>query len=128
MSLCFLSVPNINTAMSGWRLLAHDSTRLTEIVGGVPLDEAAIGVEQATRAKDGSFGFDFAGTYTRIITNELIEYSFGDRNAKVEFIQNPTDVKVRVSFDPESSHSLDQQREGWQAILNRFSQYVVAKC
>ncbi|MBA4016193.1 MAG: ATPase [Pirellula sp.] len=75
-------------------------------------------------AKDGSFGFDFAGTYTNIVTNELIEYSFGDRHAKVEFIQNPTDVTVRVLFDPEPTHSLDQQRDGWQAILNRFSQYV----
>ena len=78
-------------------------------------------------AKDGSFGFDFAGTYTRIVTNELIEYSFGDRTAKVEFIQDPTDVKVRVSFDAESSHSIDQQRDGWQAILNRFSQYVLTQ-
>lgn len=75
-------------------------------------------------AKDGSFGFDFAGTYTKIVTNELIEYSFGERIAKVEFIQNPHDVTVRVSFDAESSHSIDQQRDGWQAILNRFSQYV----
>jgi len=32
-------------------------------------------------AKDGSAGFDFAGTYTKITTNELIEYSFGDRTA-----------------------------------------------
>lgn len=78
-------------------------------------------------AKDGSFGFDFAGTYTNIVTNELIEYSFGDRNAKVEFIPNPTDVTVRVSFDAESTHSMDQQRDGWQAILNRFSQYVSAR-
>lgn len=75
-------------------------------------------------AKDGSFGFDFAGTYTRVIANELIEYSFGDRKAKVEFIQQPTGVKVRVSFDPESSHSIEQQRDGWQAILDRFAQYV----
>lgn len=79
-------------------------------------------------AKDGSFGFDFAGTYTKIVTNELIEYSFGDRNAKVEFVQNPHDVTVRVSFDAESSHSIDQQRDGWQAILNRFSQYVQTQC
>ena len=78
-------------------------------------------------AKDGSFGFDFAGTYTRIVTNELIEYSFGERHAKVEFIQDPADVKVRVSFDAEASHSIDQQRDGWQAILNRFSQYVMTK-
>ena len=37
-------------------------------------------------AKDGSMGFDFAGTYTRIVPNELIEYAFGERNAKVEFV------------------------------------------
>lgn len=30
-------------------------------------------------AKDGSFGFDFAGTYTKIVPNALIEYAFGDR-------------------------------------------------
>jgi uncharacterized protein YndB with AHSA1/START domain len=35
-------------------------------------------------AKDGSMGFDFAGTYTKIVENELIEYSFGDRMAQVE--------------------------------------------
>lgn len=78
-------------------------------------------------AKDGSFGFDFAGAYTKIVTNELIEYSFGDRTAKVEFIQNPTDVKVRVSFEAETTHPIEQQRDGWQAMLNKFSQYVGAK-
>jgi uncharacterized protein YndB with AHSA1/START domain len=36
-------------------------------------------------AKDGSMGFDFAGTYTKIIEPKLIEYSFGDRKAQVEF-------------------------------------------
>jgi len=77
-------------------------------------------------AKDGSFGFDFSGTYTKIVTNELIEYSFGDRNAKVEFIQCPTGVMVRVSFDPESIHSNEQQRAGWQAILDRFGQHVLS--
>ena len=30
-------------------------------------------------AKDGSFGFDFAGTYTKIVPHKLIEFSFGDR-------------------------------------------------
>lgn len=78
-------------------------------------------------ARDGSFGFDFAGTYTNIVTHELLEYSFGDRTAKVEFLPSPNGVTVRVTFDPESTHSLDQQRDGWQAILNRFSQYVQGK-
>ncbi len=33
-------------------------------------------------AKDGSFGFDFAGTYTNIVDEKLIEYDFGDRRRK----------------------------------------------
>ena len=77
-------------------------------------------------AKDGSTGFDFAGTYTKIIEPELIEYSFGDRRAKVEFTPSPTDVNVRVTFDSESTHSIEQQRQGWQSILNNFARYVQA--
>jgi uncharacterized protein YndB with AHSA1/START domain len=46
-------------------------------------------------AKDGSFGFDFAGTYTNVIPNRLIEYSFGDRAATVEFTEKPEGVSVR---------------------------------
>lgn len=75
-------------------------------------------------AKDGSFGFDFAGTYTNVVPNRLIEYSFGDRAAKVEFTEKPEGVSVRVSFDAEPTHSIEQQQAGWQAILNNFAQYV----
>ena len=75
-------------------------------------------------AKDGSFGFDFAGTYTNVVPNRLIEYSFGDRAAKVEFAENPEGVSVRVSFDAESTHSDEQQQAGWQAILNNFARHV----
>lgn len=75
-------------------------------------------------AKDGSFGFDFAGTYTKIIPLELIEYVFGDRTATVEFKQTLDGVTVQVSFVPETEHPIEQQQEGWQAILNRFAKYV----
>lgn len=75
-------------------------------------------------AKDGSFGFDFAGTYTKIIPHERIEYSFGDRAAVVEFVAGAQGVTVRVSFDAEETHSIDQQRDGWQAILNNFAKHV----
>jgi uncharacterized protein YndB with AHSA1/START domain len=78
-------------------------------------------------AKDGSMGFDFSGTYTRIVANELIEYSFGDRNARVEFHQTPGGIKVRVTFDSEETHSEEQQREGWQLILNNFNRHVVSQ-
>lgn len=75
-------------------------------------------------AKDGSFGFDFAGTYTKIVPNELIEYSFGDRTGQVEFFARENGVTVRVTFDAESENSVEQQRQGWQAILNNFAKYV----
>lgn len=78
-------------------------------------------------AKDGSFGFDFEGTYTKVVPHSLIEYSFGDRTAVVEFLEGAGGVLVRVSFDSEETHSIEQQREGWQAILNRFKEHVEAK-
>lgn len=78
-------------------------------------------------AKDGSFGFDFAGTYTKIVPNKLIEYSFGERTAAVEFLTGAHGVSVRVTFDAESENPVEQQRQGWQAILNNFARYVEAR-
>jgi uncharacterized protein YndB with AHSA1/START domain len=78
-------------------------------------------------AKDGSFGFDFSGTYTRIVPGKLIEYTFGDRAAVVEFLPAANGVTVRVTFDAETTHPEEQQRQGWQAILNNFAKHVVAK-
>ena len=75
-------------------------------------------------AKDGSFGFDFAGTYTKIVPHKLIEYSFGDRAGAVEFVPEMNGVTVRVMFDAETTHPIEQQRQGWQAILNNFSKHV----
>lgn len=77
-------------------------------------------------AKDGSAGFDFAGTYTKIVEHELIEYSFGDREAQVEFSDSADGVRVRVTFDSESTFSIEQQRAGWQAILDHFARHVQA--
>lgn len=78
-------------------------------------------------AKDGSFGFDFAGEYTKLIPQQLIEYSFGERNATVEFTEGPDGVLVKITFDPESIHPEEQQRSGWQAILDNFAKHVSAR-
>jgi uncharacterized protein YndB with AHSA1/START domain len=77
-------------------------------------------------AKDGSMGFDFTGTYTRIVDQELLECSFGDRVLLVEFVSGRDGVTVRETFDAESTHTVDQQRQGWQAILNNFAKHVEA--
>ena len=78
-------------------------------------------------AKDGSMGFDFAGTYTQIVENKLIEYTFGDRTARIEFAEAPNGVRVRVTFDPEQENPVELQRGGWQSILDNFARYVEAK-
>ena len=78
-------------------------------------------------ARDGSFGFDFAGTYTKVVPEELIEYSFGDRHCVVEFTPERKGVTVKVTFDAETTNSEQQQRQGWQAILDNFTRHVEAK-
>jgi uncharacterized protein YndB with AHSA1/START domain len=77
-------------------------------------------------AKDGSMGFDFAGTYTQVVENQLIEYAFGDRTAQVEFEAGSEGVTVRVSFEPENEYPVEQQQYGWQSILNNFKRHVEA--
>jgi uncharacterized protein YndB with AHSA1/START domain len=78
-------------------------------------------------AKDGSMGFDFAGTYTHVARHERIDCAFGDRTLVVEFVPTPGGVTVRETFEAESTHSVEQQREGWQAILNNFARHAQAK-
>ena len=75
-------------------------------------------------AKDGSFGFDFAGEYTKVVPLRLIEYTFGDRIGLVEFTEGAEGVLVTVTFDAEKTHSDEQQRTGWQAILDSFARHV----
>ena len=75
-------------------------------------------------AKDGSMGFDFAGTYTKVQEHRLIEASLGDRVLLVEFDVGPDGVIVRETFDAESTHSIEQQRDGWQSILDNFARHV----
>jgi uncharacterized protein YndB with AHSA1/START domain len=88
-----------------------------------------VGGEFSSRmeAKDGSMGFDFAGTYTKVLQHQLIEASFGDRALLVEFEVGPNGVTVRETFDAESAHSVEQQRDGWQAILDNFARHVENK-
>ncbi|HET6397082.1 MAG TPA: SRPBCC family protein [Pseudoxanthomonas sp.] len=78
-------------------------------------------------AKDGSMGFDFEGTYTRVVPREAIEYRMSDgREVRVEFLARPEGVLVRETFDAEATHPPEFQRQGWQAILDSFGRYVEA--
>jgi uncharacterized protein YndB with AHSA1/START domain len=81
--------------------------------------------EARMEAKDGSFGFEFAGIYDQVKTNELIEYTMEDgRKVHVHFISNGNETEVVETFDAEGTHSVEMQRDGWQAILNNFKKYA----
>jgi uncharacterized protein YndB with AHSA1/START domain len=79
-------------------------------------------------AKDGSVGFDFEGTYTRVVPYKAIEYRMSDgREVKVEFSERSGGVHVMETFDAETENSPELQRKGWQAILDNFARHVEAK-
>ncbi len=75
-------------------------------------------------ARDGSEGFDFEGVYTKVVDQELIEYEFGGRVARVSFSSSDGASQITVEFEPESTHPADIQQAGWQAILDNFAKYV----
>ena len=78
-------------------------------------------------AKDGSAGFDLGGVYTRVIAHERIEYVLDDgRAVTVEFAPAGEGCTVTETFETESVNPVEQQRAGWQAILDSFAQYAAA--
>jgi uncharacterized protein YndB with AHSA1/START domain len=79
-------------------------------------------------ARDGSSGFDFWGTYTDIKTCELIEYTLGDeRKVKITFSAIDNKTEIVETFEAENTYTVDQQRIGWQSILNNFKKYAESK-
>ena len=79
-------------------------------------------------AKDGSEGFDFEGTYTRVVPTQLIEYRMSDgREARVRFAEQSGAVVVTETCDAESENSAEVQRGGWQAILDNFRRHVESR-
>lgn len=80
---------------------------------------------QRMEAKDGSFGFDFAATYTEIETNKKISYAMEDgRKCTVTFTPNGNETHMSVAFEAETVNSVELQQGGWQAILNSFKKYT----
>lgn len=79
-------------------------------------------------AKDGSMGFDFAGTYTRVVPGKLLEYALGDdREVSIEFVEQADGVLVRETFDGDNEYPAEMQQQGWQSILDNFRRHVEAK-
>lgn len=76
-------------------------------------------------AKDGSFEFDFKGTYDAIQPQSYIAYTLDDkRKVTIDFNNKDNNTEIIINFEPEESNPTDMQQAGWQAILNNFKNYV----
>jgi len=78
-------------------------------------------------ARDGSFGFDFEGTFLEVAPLTRLRYSLGEnREVVVQFMRQGERTLVTQSFTPEPTHSREQQRSGWQSILENYKKHVDA--
>jgi uncharacterized protein YndB with AHSA1/START domain len=76
-------------------------------------------------AKDGSFGFDFWGTYTIVNAPTELAYTLGDnRKVSIQFVANGAETTVIEQFEAEQTNPVEMQRFGWQAILDNFAAYT----
>jgi uncharacterized protein YndB with AHSA1/START domain len=76
-------------------------------------------------ARDGSSGFDFTGTYTKVEPYKQIDYTMDDgRKVQASFISLGNVIMVKETFEAEETNPSEMQRNGWQAILDNFKKYV----
>lgn len=76
-------------------------------------------------AKDGSFSFDFGGSYTTVEPHRILSYKIDDgRAVSVRFAQAGNETEVIETFEPEKMNPHEMQQQGWQAILDSFKHYT----
>ena len=76
-------------------------------------------------AKDGSFGFDFEGTYDKVELHQEIAYTMSDgRTVSTVFSERDGKTIMSTTFDAEQINDPEFQKQGWQAILNNFVKHV----
>ncbi len=76
-------------------------------------------------AKDGSFGFDFEAIYDEVSIPEKFVYTMPDGRVVVtQFMEVDGNTEITTTFDAEDQNPVEMQRDGWQAILNNFKNYV----
>ena len=76
--------------------------------------------------KDGSFNFDFCGTYNEVKTHQLIKYTLDDDRKTTIVFTGVNPVKVTETFEANNNDPIDMQQSFCQAVLERFKKYVEA--
>jgi hypothetical protein len=75
--------------------------------------------------KDGSFGFNFSGSYDEVELYKVISYTLDDgRKVMINFINRERCAEVIETFEVVNDNSIEIQQSGWQAILYNFKKYA----
>lgn len=78
-------------------------------------------------AKDGSMGFDFAGSYIKVVPQQRLVYVLDDeRQVTITFAATDKGVAITETFHADNHVAVELQRTGWQAILDQFKRYAEA--
>jgi uncharacterized protein YndB with AHSA1/START domain len=76
-------------------------------------------------AKDKSVGFDFGGTYTKVLAEKQLNYTMGDgRKVSVTFEEKGGKTVITETFDPETQNPPEFQKQGWQSIMDNYTKYT----
>lgn len=76
-------------------------------------------------AKDGSASFDYTGTYRSAVPRSHLSYTLDDgRKVSVVFTPEDSGTRITETFEAESTHTLEEQQQGWQAVLHHFKSYA----
>ena len=76
-------------------------------------------------SKDGTAGFDFGGTYTKVTPGRVIEYVMDDhRMVSITFETQEGATHITETFEAEDENPVEMQQQGWQSILNNFKKYA----
>ena len=79
-------------------------------------------------AWDESFGFDYTGTYDKIVDFKEVVYTLDDgRKVDTSFMQTGDEIVVSQDFQADEGIDVEMQRMGWQGILNQLKKYVESK-
>ena len=79
-------------------------------------------------AKDGSEGFDFQGTYEEVDAPNALTLVLDDgRRSRTTFDQDGEETRVTTVFEADDVAPVEMQKQGWQAILDNYREYVVSR-
>lgn len=83
------------------------------------------GYHARMEARDGSTGFDLTATYLAVDDGRSFTYEMEDgRRVTATFEGRGPDTLVSIDFDAEAESPVEDQRAGWQAILDSYTRYA----